>query len=178
MDWAYERTRLLPKSCVGVVAPWLVMAPPSKAAIRLDLRALDRITIRLADEPDEAGDGSEPHNPPCDVILVCGDLEIALYVADGPEAAARIVQEAAPLTRAATGVASAPDLSELLIIGNEAVFEHGDYIQVGKLAFRTSEVREYALRGANLPLPDGNLIQAALALLVVAAAGRDGTAPK
>jgi len=178
MDWAHERTRLLPKSGVGVVPPWLVIAPPGNPVIRLDLRALDQIRIRPADEPDETGDDSEQHDPLCDVILLCGDLEIAIYVADGPEAAERVVQEAAPLTREATGLAAAADLSQLLIIGNDAVLQRGDYIQVGKVTFRTSEVRDYALQGANLPLPDGSLLQAAMALLVVAAAGRDAAAPK
>ena len=48
----------------------------------------------------------------------------------------------------------------------------GDYLQVGQVAFRISEVREYALRGANLPLTGGRLLQAAMGLLVVAAEER------
>jgi hypothetical protein len=44
--------------------------------------------------------------------------------------------------------------------------------QVGKLAFRLREVEEYALQGANLPLSDGGLLQAAMAMLVVAAEKR------
>ena len=48
----------------------------------------------------------------------------------------------------------------------------GDYLQVGQVAFRIAEVREYALRGANLPLTGGRLLQAAMGLLVVAAEER------
>jgi hypothetical protein len=47
------------------------------------------------------------------------------------------------------------------------VFLRNDYLQVGQVAFRITEVREYALRGANLPLTGGRLLQAAMGLLVV-----------
>lgn len=158
MDCVIERTNLLPKSGVGLASHWLVVAPPGNPVIRLDLRALDQIRV-----------GS----PRCDVILVCGDLEIAIYVADGPAPAERVVREAVRFTRESTGLAAAADVSQLLIIGNDAVLERGDYIQIGSVAFRTSEVRDYALRGANLPFPDGSLLQAAMAMLVVACAARD-----
>jgi hypothetical protein len=46
---------LLPQSGVGVIAPWLVIAPPATdQVIRLDLRLLDRIEIiDPAEWPDE-----------------------------------------------------------------------------------------------------------------------------
>ena len=54
----------------------------------------------------------------------------------------------------------------------DVVYLRGDYLQVGQVAFRIAEVREYALRGANLPLTGGRLLQAAMGLLVVAAEER------
>jgi hypothetical protein len=56
-----------------------------------------------------------------------------------------------------------------LLVGEDVVSVSGDYLQVGNVAFRIDEVRDYALRGANLPLPGGRLLQAAMGLLVVAA---------
>ena len=49
----------------------------------------------------------------------------------------------------------------------------GEYIQAGQVAFRVDEVREYALRGQNVPLTGGRLLQAAMALIVVAAEERE-----
>ena len=37
-----DRQRLLPRSGIGVEAPWLVIAPPGNPIIRLDARLLDR----------------------------------------------------------------------------------------------------------------------------------------
>ena len=180
MDWEVERTKLLPRSGVGVVSPWLVIAPPGNPAIRVDLRGLDRVALQTDDdESDDAPDvedfdaKAEDGDPRCNVILVCGDLEVALYISDGPEAVDRIVREAEPLTRESAGDDVAVDLSHLLFVGNDPVLQLGECIQVGAVKFRISEVREYALRGANIPLPGGRLLQAAMALLVVAASERD-----
>jgi hypothetical protein len=57
-------------------------------------------------------------------------------------------------------------------VGSDVVHVSGDYLHVGAVAFRIDEVRDYALRGANLPLPGGRLLQAAMGLLVVAAEER------
>ena len=54
----------------------------------------------------------------------------------------------------------------------EMVHVSGEYLHVGAVAFRIDEVRDYALRGANLPLPGGRLLQAVMGLLVVAAEER------
>src|SRR5690242_10640332 len=40
-----DRTRLLPRSGIGVDAPWLVIAPPGNPIIRLDARLLDRVEL-------------------------------------------------------------------------------------------------------------------------------------
>lgn len=308
-----RRAELLPKSGIGVVAPWLVIAPPGNPVIRIDLRLLDRVElIGKADiEGDDGGEGDAAETGSSDerrdVLLVCGDLEVALVVADGPEAAARIAAEALPWTREhggeekplptalardRTGPASfgrlvvmsstpdaevcsddelagyvyeltepvmrvgrtddnhiiikhrsisgdhakvtrdadtgrytltdlhasnglrvngdrgigveledgdivdlgqvrmrfvapgeavedewdapaCPDLEEYVFVGDDAVIHSGDRIKVGSLAFRIDEVQKYALRGANLPLTRGGLLQAAMALLVVAAHARE-----
>ena len=314
MRWSEVRTQLLPRSGVGVVAPWLMIAPPGNPVIRLDLRLLDRVEIRPEGEPDDqaAEPDESPHDRLCDVLLVCGDLEVALHIADGPEAAERIVQDAAPLTRGTADSVRAPaieavnhalpliggsdqssppvgklvvwsstpdaeltaidelagkvyeltlpqmivgrtdeddivivhrsisrhhakvtrdpetgrytiedlqasngvrvngqdhakvelsdgdtvdlghvrirfdsgedpvipsdppvDLDQFLVIGRDPVLQRGEYIQVGKVSFLLDEVGEYALQGGNLPLPAGHLLQAAMAMLVVAAAERD-----
>ena len=129
-----------------------------------------------------------------DLLLALGDLEVALHVADGPEAAKSIAEALAPYTRDAPitrpevyedakrrmraqaegrGEASARrELEHALLVGSDVVYLSGDYLQVGQVAFRIGEVREYALRGANLPLTGGRLLQAAMGLLVVAAEER------
>lgn len=129
-----------------------------------------------------------------DLLLALGDLEVALHVADGPEAAKSIADQLAPYTRDAPitrpevyedakrrmraqaegrGEASARrELENALLVGSDVVYLRGDYLQVGQVAFRIGEVREYALRGANLPLTGGRLLQAAMGLLVVAAEER------
>ncbi len=129
-----------------------------------------------------------------DLLLSLGDLDVALHVADGPEAAKRIADQLSPYTRKAPitrpdvyedarrrlrAVASgridqevARDLERGLMVGQDVVRVEGDFLQVGNVAFRIDEVRDYAQHGANLPLPGGRLLQAAMGLLVVAAGGR------
>jgi proline iminopeptidase len=65
------------------------------------------------------------------------------------------------------------DPERLLVVGNDVVRLRDEFIQVGGLAFRVNEVREYALQGANIPLGENRLLQAALAMFVVAAAERE-----
>jgi hypothetical protein len=129
-----------------------------------------------------------------DLLLALGDLEVALHVADGPDAAKSICDQLAPYTRDAPitrpevyedakrrmraqaegkGEASARrELEHALLVGSDVVYLRNEYLQVGQVAFRIAEVREYALRGANLPLTGGRLLQAAMGLLVVAAEER------
>ena len=42
---AIDRTRLLPRSGIGVDGAWLVIAPPGNPIIRLDARLLDRVEL-------------------------------------------------------------------------------------------------------------------------------------
>src|SRR5687768_2803743 len=95
-----RRAQLLPKSGIGVVAPWLVIAPPGNPVIRIDLRFLDRVELlgEVHEDDDRATPPAPARSERRDLLLVCGDLEVAIYVADGPEAAARIAAEAVPWT--------------------------------------------------------------------------------
>ncbi|MEZ4400428.1 MAG: hypothetical protein R3B06_10440 [Kofleriaceae bacterium] len=126
-----------------------------------------------------------------DLLLALGDLEVALHVADGPDAAKRIADQLAPYTRSApitrpevyedarrrlaVGVSgdrarlARREIDRALAIGTDTVSVAGPYLQVGTISFRVDEVRDFALRGANLALPGGRFLQAAMALLVVAA---------
>jgi hypothetical protein len=230
-----DRTKLLPRSGIGVEAPWLVIAPPGNPIIRLDARLLDRVDLigrsptaplitsglatagvaaaalslvpggvfacaGLAYLAHERFSEARRRQRNRDLLLALGDLEVALHVADGPEAAKGIADQLAPYTRDAPitrpevyedakrriraqaegrGEASARrELEHALLVGSDVLFLRNDYLQVGQVAFRITEVREYALRGANLPLTGGRLLQAAMGLLVVeaeerAAAGED-----
>src|SRR5258705_11565315 len=225
-----DRTRLLPRSGIGVDGAWLVIAPPGNPIIRLDARLLDRVELigrsptgpliasglatagaaaaalqflipggvfacaGLAYLAHERFSEARRRARSRDLLLALGDLEVALHVADGPEAAKGISEQLAPYTRDAPitrpevfedakrrmraqaegkGEASARrELEHALLVGADVVCLRGDYLQVGQVAFRISEVREYALRGANLPLTGGRLLQAAMGLLVVAAEER------
>ena len=151
----------------SVEAPWLVIAAPGNPVIRIDLRALDQVAVRPEGDDIEDEDGNWDHDRRCDLMLSCGDLDVAIYIADGPEAVENIVRDAAPLTR---GILA--DLSRFVTVGTDPVLRRGDSIQVGSQAFRIDEVREYARRTANVPL-QGFLIQAAVMLLVVAADERN-----
>ena len=303
MRWSEMRPRLLPRSGVGVVAPWLVIAPPGNPVIRVDLRVLDRVTARSEEdeEPEEMGDPVvvPQHDRRCDLVLSCYELDVCIYIADGPEAVERLVQEAAPFTREKSGTKNTlpvktpdagvpaeppptngrlvvlesdfagkefeldrpnmtigrtdendlvinhrsmsriharltrdaatdrytitdldatntvrvngqdcknvqlrhddivdlghvrmrfidpnadfmipcdapPDPANFVIVGGDVVHRtHDKYIQVGSLPFHLDQVAAYALQGANLPLPNGALLQAAMAMLVVAANERD-----
>jgi hypothetical protein len=226
---AIDRTRLLPRSGIGVDGAWLVIAPPGNPVIRLDARLLDRVELigrsptaplvasglatagvaaaalafipggvfacaGLAYLAHERFSEARRRSRSRDLLLALGDLEVALHVADGPEAAKRVAEQLAPYTRDAPitrpevyedakrrmraqaegkGEATARrELEQGLLVGADVVFLRGDYLQVGQISFRITEVREYALRGANLPLTGGRLLQAAMGLLVVAAEER------
>ena len=90
MRWSDVRTRLLPTSGIGVVAPWLVIAPAGSSIIRIDLRFLDRVELGTCDDGDDSTDEAHRRS---EVRFACGDLEISLHIADGPEAAERIVRQ-------------------------------------------------------------------------------------
>jgi hypothetical protein len=228
---ALDRGRLLPRSGIGVDAPWLVIAPPGNPIIKLDARLLDRVELigrsptwplvtsgvatagvaaaalslvpggviacmGLAYLAHERFSEARRRTRSRDLLLALGDLEVALHVADGPEAAKGIADQLAPYTRDAPitrpevyedakrrmraqaegrGEASARrEIEHALLVGSDVVHLKADYLSVGDKSFRVSEVREYALRGANLPLAGGRLLQAAMGLLVVAAEERAG----
>ncbi|MEO6777675.1 MAG: hypothetical protein ABI467_32415 [Kofleriaceae bacterium] len=230
MSSAIDRTRLLPRSGIGVDAPWLIIAPPGNPVIRLDARLLDRVELigrsptaplvasgvaiagvaaagfsllpggvfacaGLAYLAHERFSEARRRSRSRDLLLALGDLEVALHVADGPEAAKGISEQLAPYTRDAPitrpevyedakrrvraqaegkgDAAAKREIEHALLVGSDVVTMSGEMLKVGQdQAYRISEVREYALRGANLPLPGGRLLQAAMGLLVVAAEER------
>jgi hypothetical protein len=163
---------LLPRSHVGVDVPWLVIAAPENPVIRIDVRCLDRV-------------GRHKRQ----LLLGVNDLSVALAIADGSAAVHRIVERLFPYTRRAP-IRQAEVFEDAMrrldawrvdppavrppevIVGGEFVVARGDFIQIGAWAFRISEVRDYAMCGANIPLPDGSVLQAALALVVVAVSAR------
>ncbi len=126
-----------------------------------------------------------------DLLLALGDLEVALHVVDGPDAAKRVADRLAPYTRGAPisrpevyedarrrlaagaagdgGRVARRELARALAVGDDTVHVVDGFLQIGTIGFRLDEVREAALRGANLALPGGRFVQAALGLLVVAA---------
>lgn len=159
MDWDDRIIAPLPKSGLMVFEPWLVMAVRRNPVIRINLHALDEIRL--------VGDGDEVSA----VLLVCGDLEIALDVAEGREAAERIIREASLHTRAA-GVTSV-EHDELIVVGEDPVLVRDHRLHIGTGSFALDEVRDRAVDGELLRLPGGGVIQAAMALLVVAAIERD-----
>jgi hypothetical protein len=308
MRWSEVRSKLLPSSGVGVVGPWLVIAPGRNPVIRVDLRLLD--SIRVGSDADRDSDGDEDatsddrdhdrdHDPRSTLILSCNELEVALSIADGLAAVERLVDEALRFTGQAAGdrelpvmrgepapahelprdgrlvvlepegvgVAfdlvrptmmigraedndivlrhrsvsrtharltrdpetgrytiddleatntvrvngqdrgrielqhddvvdlghvrmqfvdpssefiiacdAAPSPASFVIVGRDAVQQHDDVLRIGTAEFHIAEVLEYARSGANLPLPANGLLQAAVALLVVAAS-EGGSAP-
>ncbi len=129
-----------------------------------------------------------------DLLLALGDLEVALHVADGPDAAKRIADQLAPYTRSApiarpevyedakrrlaaglagdASRAARKEIDRALAVGGDTVAVSGGFLQIGQVGFRIEEVRDYAVRGANLALPGGRFLQAAMGLLVVAAEER------
>jgi len=125
--------------------------------------------------------------------ITVGDLEVQLYIADGAEAAQDIANRLASYTRLApiTRVEAYEDAKRrlearresdqsllqqepVLLIGSDVVtVQDLCIIRVGDLVkYRIAEVEEYAQYAANLPLPNGASLQAALALLVIPAKQR------
>jgi len=69
----------------------------------------------------------------------------------------------------AFGEAGPASLDRFLIVGDDPVSCRDNVIRIGDVAFRVADVRDYALHGANLPLPKQRVLQAALAMFVVVA---------
>ena len=158
---------LLPESCVGVEAPWLVIAAPQNPVIRIDLRGLDSIRIGGDDDKDEHDD--ESLDSRYMLILSCNELDVAIYIADGPAAVERLVTEASPLIRHLDAL---PASATLVSVGDAGVRRDDAFLIIGSRKFRIDEVEAYALHGADLPLDRDARLQAAMAMLVVAASER------
>jgi hypothetical protein len=157
-----------PRSGVGVARSLLIIARQGMQRIALDAALLD----------DVVAVGS-------DLILSVDELEVALYVADGEPTTQLIAERLAPYLRGA--IITTPQVYDdakrrlqgreetdyALLVGLDAVTVHGDELHVGATVLQIPELREEALAGHTLQLPDGPL-QAALALLIVAAEEREG----
>ncbi len=126
--------------------------------------------------------------------LDLGRLRVAVQIHDGPRAAGRVAAALRPWTRSApladpaayedvrrrldAALAGRPPprsndaASAPVAVGEDQVRLVGDSLHVGVRSFPISLVRELAQRGENLPLDGDGAVQAALALLVVAAEER------
>ncbi len=220
-----DRTKLLPRSGIGVGAPWLLIAPPGNPVIRLDARLLDRVELigrsptapLVASGLATAGVAAAALSLVPGGVFACAGLAYLALERFSEAAAARAARiccshsvisrsrctsPMAPMPPSGSRKSSrhamhrsaprglrgreAPHArpgrgqrrsgrarpEHALLVGNDVVFLRGDFLQVGSIAFRITEVREFALRGANLPLTGGRLLQAAMGLLVVAAEER------
>ena len=164
-----DRAKLLKRSGVGIAGPWLVIAPPGNPVIRLDLRALDHVDVRSNGKRRARSRpaSKEQRYRRRELLLIRGECVVALYIADGAMATRRIARNAAKMTRSAMGRGQSPDLKSCLFVGEHPVFRRGRYIHVGPHRFRLHEVEEYSRQGANIPLIDGGLLQAAVVMLIV-----------
>jgi len=128
------------------------------------------------------------------LLLTLGRLRVGLQVADGPTAAARAAAALAPWTRGApladpdayedlqrrleAALANRPppggDDQDVIAIsvGRERVRVEGDELHIGGKSVPIQTVKQLAQVGDNLPLGPNVALQAALALLVVAAEER------
>src|ERR1700712_2547572 len=183
-----DRTRLLPRSGIGVDGAWLVIAPPGNPVIRLDARLLDRVELigrsptaplvawglatagvaaaalsivpggvfacaGLAYLAHERFSEARRRARSRDLLLALGDLEVALHVADGPEAAKGIAEQLAPYTRDAPitrpevyedakrrmraqaegqgGASAKREIEHALLVGSDVVTLNGEFLKVG-----------------------------------------------
>ena len=121
-----------------------------------------------------------------DLLLVIDDLEVALQIS---ERAQELVESLGKYTKdmpirtpdeyldakarlascVKDDVISGEKVQRGLNVGNDEVVLRGKVLEIGPISFRVEQVEEYAMRGANLPLPGGRRLQAAMALLLVAA---------
>jgi hypothetical protein len=125
-----------------------------------------------------------------EVELRLGKLRVALEISDGAPAAREAARALARWTRgapitdpsvyedaarrldAALAGRPAPGAERPLRVGDEPVRVEDDQVKIGERCFPVVEVRRRAELGENLALGPGAAVQAALALLVVAAVGR------
>jgi len=165
---------LLPRSHLGTDGALLVIAWPGLPPVGLDTALLDRVEARESE-----------------IILAIDDLEISLFVADGPGAVTSLVGHLARYTREAeiadqdvyidakrrlrvrdAGTPAETDYG--LLVASDPVTVCGDEVVIGAGKYRIAELEQLAEDGETLLLPSGGRLQAAMALLVVAAEKRPG----
>jgi hypothetical protein len=169
-----NKVLLLPLSHLAAEGPWLIIGHPNNPLIELDSRRLDAVrSSRVAGLTNS------------ELILALDDIEVALHVADGQKAVRRLANHLGPYARKAritrrdvyrdakarlhAMMRTGPTSDETLKVREARVYVQGDRLKIGTGLFRIADVRRYARSGGNLPLAEGGLLQAALALLVVIA---------
>lgn len=178
-----DRSQLLPQSGIGIVDSWLVVAPGSTHGMRsttcfVDLRLVDVLDVHARVSPPNRPvdtktgllEGREGYwdDPRCELLVECGDESTLLFVAEGPEAAARIVEQGAAIVGTASN-ATRDALARLLLVDGEPAELRDQRLVVGADSFAIESVRETARFGESLRLTGGRELQAALAMLVVGA---------
>lgn len=151
---------------------WLALDYPENPTIRIDARLLDRI---LVDDDD--------------VLLTIGETTVALTITRGVGGARDIAERLFPYTRSApiTQAEVYEDAKRrleaansresyraepALFFGSEGVYASDEILYIGDFRCLISDVERYEALGAVIPLPNGGGMQAALAMLVVAARQR------
>ena len=149
---------------------WLVISVENNPTIRVDVRALDSLSIdegELVLEVDETRSALAVPNACGSIDALCSSL--APYTRESPIVDPSIYKDAvAYRAHVATGLEP-----PMVVVGSDAVLVQDPYVAIGRLGFRLNQVEEYAQAGANLPLTGGRLVQAAMVTLVVAASKRD-----
>ncbi len=125
------------------------------------------------------------------LLLCVGDTQVALVEEGGLGAANRIAESLSPYTRTAeittqqvyqnakrrlrasqTSKGHPEKSSAGVSLGGKMVTVADNHLVIGGARFAVETIKQYAKKGKNIRLPQGELLQAALALLVIAAKER------
>lgn len=150
-----------------VVAIAAVIAGIACAIVLADAARLVAIVIAacIAILAQQAGSGRRGY----DLLLVVGELEIALAVTLGREAAELIAEDVRyALEPYAAGTEPRPS-SPVVIVDGEPVRVDGEHVHIGRYHYRAEDVRTRGLRGENLYLGADRAVQAAVIMLAIQA---------
>lgn len=148
---------------------WLVLSSPGSLTVRIDVTIFDRLFV------DDAS-----------LVFSLNTTTVRFGIERGARTAGELSEQLAPYTRVApiAGRAQYVEAKRILsevtgdcaprsvvFVEDVPVTASDDLVVVGDVAFRISEVEEYAVDGGVLPLPNGQM-RAAVAMLAVAAERR------
>jgi hypothetical protein len=148
---------------------WLVLSSPGSLTIRIDVTVFDRLFV------DDSS-----------LVFSLDRTTVTFGIERGARKAWELSEQLAPYTRVApiTDHAQYAEAKRIfsevtgdcaprsvVFVEDVAVTASDDLVVVGDVAFRVSEVEEYAVDGGVLPLPNGTM-RAAVAMLAVAAERR------